>query len=517
MRKILIGVFIVAAFFGGTLWALEALWPDSSLDDKRPALTELPPLRADARTSQITAPIAVAMNAIRDRIDAAAPRNLEGKRDNPLSELLGKADIGWTIERGRMTVAGRPPESVAIATTVNGSMRVTGQIANQAGNLTGAITGLLGAEAGRNIGNLATRALDQRADIRGNVTVTSRPQLTQNWRIEPNLSGQVTIADGGLTIAGVKLNVASEVKPLLDRTVNDQMAVLANQLRDDPTLEQTARREWTKLCRSISLGAASAGAPNLWLEVRPTKAYAAQPRMTADWAIFTVGVQAETRIGPSQTKPTCPFPSRIEFVPQTDQGRIAVAVPIDLPFTELNKLLDKQLEGKTLPGDGSGPVEVKVRRAQLAASGDRLLISLRIKAKERASWFGLGANATVHLWGKPTLDRAQQIVRLTDITLDVELKEAFGLLGAAARAAIPYIESTIQEQAVLDLKPFIATARASIEAAAAEFQKQADGVKAETAVTGLRLVGIEFDSKTLRVIAEADGTARALVTKLGAQ
>ena len=58
------------------------------------------------------------------------------------------------------------------------------------------------------------------------------------------------------------------------------------------------------------------------------------------------------------------------------------------------------------------------------------------------------------------------------------------------------------------------SARKSIETAIADFQKQADGVKAETSVTGIRLVGIEFDAKTLRVIAEVDGTARALVTKL---
>ena len=37
-----------------------------------------------------------------------------------------------------------------------------------------------------------------------------------------------------------------------------------------------------------------------------------------------------------------------------------------------------------------------------------------------------------------------------------------------------------------------------------------------SAVTGIRLAGIEFDAKTLRVIAEVDGTARALVTKLPA-
>ena len=71
--------------------------------------------------------------------------------------------------------------------------------------------------------------------------------------------------------------------------------------------------------------------------MRPTRAFAAQPRTTADWAILTVGVQAETRIVPNETKPNCPFPARLEIVPQIDQGKVAIAVPIDMPFTELNR------------------------------------------------------------------------------------------------------------------------------------------------------------------------------------
>ena len=56
-----------------------------------------------------------------------------------------------------------------------------------------------------------------------------------------------------------------------------------------------------------------------------------------------------------------------------------------------------------------------------------------------------------------------------------------------------------------------------IEAAIKEFQSQTDGVQVEAQVTGLRLAGIAFDSKTLRVIAEADGLVRALVTKIAVQ
>ena len=52
------------------------------------------------------------------------------------------------------------------------------------------------------------------------------------------------------------------------------------------------------------------------------------------------------------------------------------------------------------------------------------------------------------------------------------------------------------------------------EAAIADFRRSVDGVTVDAAVTGLRLVGIEFDARDLRVIAEADGAVRVAVAKL---
>ena len=115
-------------------------------------------------------------------------------------------------------------------------------------------------------------------------------------------------------------------------------------------------------------------------------------------------------------------------------GRVSIGVPIDMPFTEINKIIEAQFAGKTFPEDGSGSVDVTVKRASVAASGDRLLISLLVNAKEKKSFFGFGGEANVHIWGRPALDQAQQILRLTDIELAVESEAAFGLLGAAARA-----------------------------------------------------------------------------------
>jgi hypothetical protein len=216
LRRALVGILIVGAFFGGTLWILESFFPQNSMADRRPMLITLPRLMPVTRNSVIVAPVAVANLAIRDAMEAHAPRALNGKRDNPLSDLLGKADIGWNVTRGPLAVAGTP-SGLAISTTLNGSLRVVGQVANQTGNLAGAVSGLLGDSVGRDVQKLTTRMLDQRADIRGNVTVTAQPALSTNWRIEPHLAGRVALADGGMTVAGIKLNVSNEVKPLLDR------------------------------------------------------------------------------------------------------------------------------------------------------------------------------------------------------------------------------------------------------------------------------------------------------------
>src|SRR5262249_15970871 len=101
-----------------------------------------------------------------------------------------------------------------------------------------------------------------------------------------------------------------------------------------------------------------------------------------------------------------------------------------------------------------------------------------------------------------------------DIALDVQSEAAFGLLGTAARAAVPYLEQTLAQNAVVDLVPLAANARNSIDAAITDFRKSTDGVRVDAAVTGLRLVGIEFDAKTVGMVAEADGTVRVAVTKL---
>jgi len=100
------------------------------------------------------------------------------------------------------------------------------------------------------------------------------------------------------------------------------------------------------------------------------------------------------------------------------------------------------------------------------------------------------------------------------VSLAVETEAAYGLLGAAARAAVPYLQKALAEKAVVDLKPFAADAKKKIAAALVDFQQTEPGVRVDATVDDVRLTGIAFDSKTLRVIADAEGNAKVAVSQL---
>jgi hypothetical protein len=513
LKTILLGIAVVAVSFFVSLKAMDWLSPRGTAG--APVLVELPPLPPAPRSSSIIAPVVITLAAIRDAADRGAPRTFAGKADNPAAQILQNADIGWTASRGPISATGGQ-DVLSLATPLTGTLNATGSLSAKATGAVGdALGSLLGGNVAKQIGSVNIKSLNANAEIKGNVTITARPKLAAAWRIEPNLTAQVTLGDTNLSVAGARINVPAQVKPLIDKTVNDQLTAVQAKISNDPAFENSARLQWAKACRSIPLQGAGtpSSLPALWLELRPTRAIAAQPRIDASAMTLTLGIEAETRITSAQTKPDCPFPATIVIVPPTP-GRVSIGVPIDVPFTDINKIVEAQFAGRTFPEDGSGSVGVTVKRAVVAASGDRLLISLLINAKEKKSFFGFGGEANVHIWGKPVLDQAQQTLRLTNVELAVESEAAFGLLGAAARAAVPHLQKALAERATIDLKPFASNAQQKIADVIAGFRKNEDGVRVAAEISSLRLADIAFDSKTLRVIAEATGTINVYINTL---
>jgi uncharacterized protein DUF4403 len=512
LKTILIAAAVVGLSFFVTLMAMDLLSPSGG--GKAPVLAELPPLPPATRSSRVLAPVSISLAAIRDAAERSTARSFSGKTDNPVSQVLQNADIGWTASRGPIAVAG-VQDALTLTTPLTGTLNVTGSLSAKANDaVNDAIGGLLGNGAAKHLGGINIKNLNVSGEIKGNVVVTSRPRLAAAWRIEPNLQAQVNLGDTSLAAAGARISVPAQVKPLIDKQVADQLAAAQARMKNDPAFENNARAQWAKACRSIPLQSTSgSGLPPLWLELKPTRAIAAQPRVDSSAMILTMGLEAETRITPAETKPNCPFPATVTIGPPS-KGAVNIAIPIDLPFTEINKIVEAQFAGKTFPEDGSGSVDITVKKASVAASGERLLFSLLVYAKEKKSFFGFGAEAYVHIWGVPMLDAARQTLRLDSIEVAVESESAFGLLGAAARAAMPHLQRVLAQKAVVDLKPFASNAQKKIADAIADLQRSEDGVRVTAEITTLRLADIAFDSKTLRVIAESEGSINVFISAL---
>src|SRR3981081_1318686 len=350
LKMILLETGLIAISFLISLKAMDWLSPPGG---HAPALVELPPLSPVPRISTIITPVAITLNAIRDAVDRGTPRNFAGKAANPVEQILQNADIGWTAARGPITATGAQ-EVLTLTTPLTGTLNITGSLSSKVTGAVGDVLGgLLGGHAAKQIGSINIKNINASAEIKGNVAMTARPQLSPNWRVEPNLTAQVNLSDTSLSVAGVHVSVPAQMKPVIDKSVNAPFAAVQALLRKDPALETNARAQWAKLCRSIPLQGAASSVPPLWLGMRPTKAIAAQPRIDASAVTLTLGLEAETRITSAQTQPQCPFPATLVIVPPAP-GRVSIGVPIDMPFTEISKLLEAQFAGKTFPEDGSG-------------------------------------------------------------------------------------------------------------------------------------------------------------------
>src|SRR4051794_33590495 len=251
LKTVSIALAVVIVSFIASLKVMDFVAPRAT--NRPPALAELPPLPPAPRASTVMAPIAVTLAAIRDAADRGAPRSFTGKADNPISQILQNADIGWTASRGPISATGAQ-DVLSLATPLTGTLNVTGSLSAKATGAVGdALGGLLGGNVAKQIGSVNIKNLNASAEIKGNVAITSRPKIAAAWRIEPNLAAQVTLGDSSITMAGARINVPAQVKPFIDKAVADQINQVQTRMRNDPSFEQNAKLHWAKACRSIPL------------------------------------------------------------------------------------------------------------------------------------------------------------------------------------------------------------------------------------------------------------------------
>src|SRR6202035_2877332 len=133
---------------------------------------------------------------------------------------------------------------LSLATPLTGTLNITGSLsAKMTGAVGDALGGLLGGNVAKQIGSVNIKNVNASAEIKGNVAMAARPQLAANWRVEPNLTAQVNLSDTNLSVAGARVSVPAQMKPVIDKTVNDQLAAAQARIRNDPAFENSAKAQ----------------------------------------------------------------------------------------------------------------------------------------------------------------------------------------------------------------------------------------------------------------------------------
>src|SRR5262249_47999322 len=118
----------------------------------RPTLVALPPLQPLAGTSTVLAPTAIALTAIRDALEAQAPRNLSVKPQNPMAQLLSNPQLSFSVTRGPFAIANRS-DTLTITTPLTGTFEAVGTLTGGVGAGVGAVGGAVGGAIGNLIGS----------------------------------------------------------------------------------------------------------------------------------------------------------------------------------------------------------------------------------------------------------------------------------------------------------------------------------------------------------------------------
>src|SRR6516165_8076934 len=237
-RKIALGS-AAAVVIAGAGWSVARVVLGGT-SAPRPALASMPPLASVPRSSVIVAPIGITLTAIKDALETAAPHDLSDKLDIAQIPFLADTDVSWSVSRGPLTVTAQV-DGLAISTALSGAIRANVPATSSAddsfgrpGNVSGLLGNILGRLQERQ--SRSGLARDSAGDIHGSATLIAHPALLPQWRVEPNLASEVRIGDASLSIMGVRIRVPEAVKPLLDRTIDQQVSSLQARLRDDPFL-----------------------------------------------------------------------------------------------------------------------------------------------------------------------------------------------------------------------------------------------------------------------------------------
>lgn len=428
----------------------------------------LPPL--DLPASALAIPVSVPLEAIEGELNRAAPPSVAGGQDGPLGSRLN-----WRVTRSPIAVSG-----------VNDALRISGGLN---GNL-----------------SIESWAGSAQVGLKARYHMDSRPRMLRNWRLDPNLSAELSLDQATHRLFGrIDISLRRTVGPPLERALRAQLERLQTHIARDDSIERVARQLWARLCTSVLI----LPDPNIWLEIRPGGLSAGQVRVGAQAVSLRLALHARTSVGTRETTPQCVFPERLDTGSGGPQDTsIALWLPAEASYGALQEVLERSAVGRTF--GGAWPVNVNA--ARLMPHGRSLLLEADLLAQS-PGWLSRGGKVSAFLAAEPVLDPEAATVMLTGLSLDTASNHAVAaVLGELAERRF---RAALENPPVFDLSEWQEQLRQRAnEALANLLNSSSDNVAIAAQLDDLRLARLEVGPDSIRAVGHARGTARVTIETL---
>lgn len=253
----------------------------------------------------------------------------------------------------------------------------------------------------------------ENANLRMRLEAVSEVQWNEDWIIHTNTRFGRPQFGEPCRLSPIDLDVTE----LLDEWLNQRLPALASAI-DQTFLKHVEPKKraqiiWEKFQEPMELG------PGAWLMYRPQHPRPGPLTLNGDQSVQTtisLAFDPMIVVGPKPQLDSNPLPS-LHIGPSAPEG-FRLAVPMLLPFEELNKRLAEEIVGQEIiPPVGS---RITITGVQTYGSGNNLISEVTVTG---------GLNGKLYLQGKPTLTPDGQTLELRDFNFTIDTSNLLARFG----------------------------------------------------------------------------------------
>ncbi|MGB0524812.1 MAG: DUF4403 family protein [Flammeovirgaceae bacterium] len=235
----------------------------------------------------------------------------------------------------------------------------------------------------------------------------SKLSMTTNWQLVPKtqLHEIHWIEKPKLKVAFIRINITKTVEKHLREKVPSILPLLDQTLAQKLPIKEEITKIWNGIQKPIRINKHLAP---FWLKVKPKQVHLQSISGDTKELMLDLVIESFITLVPSGKRP------QVALVPLEKLSHKKISTKgfqiyafAKLPFVELNRLLKKELKGKSVETQG---YKITIKQAKLAGSKGKVFLETKIKGATKG---------TLHFTGTPMVDSLNMVLSITDFDFDV--------------------------------------------------------------------------------------------------